>query len=76
MVQFAVMLRSKLNKGSYDFISSVNLLLYRSVAYYNSVDGFSRDDYLFGVVRLLWKQLMDSIEERKKNGQISDQLAQ
>ena len=59
MIRFAMMIRSKMNKGSYDF----NLPSSRSVANYDSVDRSSKDGALFDVVRLLQGRLTDKIED-------------
>ena len=69
MIRFAVMLRSKMNKGTYAFVAGIfNLPSSRSVAYYDSVDGSAKDGILFDAVRLLQKRLRDTMKEGKTKG--------
>ena len=68
MIRFALMLQSKINKGSNDFVPSVfNLLTSRLVANYGSVNCSARDGIMFGTLRLMKKRLMDSICEGRKS---------
>ena len=75
MIRFAMMIRSKMNRGSYDFLASVfNLPSSRTVSKYDSVDGSSKDGVLYEVVRLLKGRLGDKIRNGKQNGMTDDQI--
>lgn len=69
MTRFAMMIRSKINRGSYDFVANVfNMLSSRLVANYDYVDGSSKDGVMFEVVRMQSKRLGDSMRIAKENG--------
>ena len=62
MIRFAMMISTKLNRGTYDFVSSVfNLPSSRTLANYDSVDGSTKDGVLFDVVRLLGNRLKENM---------------
>ena len=60
MIRFSMMIRSKVNIGSYNFLAGAfNLPPSRTVTKYDSIDGSSRDGVLYEVVRLLKGRLLD-----------------
>jgi len=63
MIRFAMMIQSKLNKGTYDCVANVfNMPSSRSITNYDSVDGSSIDEGgMFEVVRMLSKRLEDGM---------------
>ena len=63
MIRFAMMLRQKLNKGTYEFVAgTLNLPSSRLIANYDSVDASSKDSVLFEVVRTMNRRLKESIK--------------
>lgn len=62
MIRFAIMLRSKLNRGTYQFVASIfNLPSARSFSNYDSINGSAKDGVLFGNLRTLGKRLRESM---------------
>ena len=75
MIRFAMMIRSKLNRGTYDFVSSVfNLPSSRLIANYDSVDGSAKDGVQNGVVRILSKRLTEAMDKANENGQSAKKI--
>jgi len=62
MIRFAMMIRSKLNRSTYDFVANVfNMPSSRSILNYDLVDGLSKDGIMFEVIRILRTGLQDAI---------------
>ena len=69
MIRFALMLRSKMNVGTYEFVVKVfNLPSSRSVSNYNSINRSSKDGVMLEVVRILGKKLTDAMKIAKESG--------
>ena len=69
VIRFVMMISSRLNKGTYDFISSVfNLPSSRLIANYDSFDGSAKDGVLFEAVRILSKRMKDGMRKAKEDG--------
>lgn len=65
MIRFAIMLRSKMNIGTYKFVSKVfNLLSSLSVSKYESTNGSSKDGVLYGVLQILRQRLEESKKKK------------
>ena len=69
MIRFGMMLRQKLNKGTYDFVAGTfNLPSSRTIAKYDSMDGSSPDGFLFEVARALKNRLKEQMNQAEKEG--------
>ena len=75
MIRFAIMLRSKLNLGTYQFVTKAfNLPSSRSVSNYDLVDSSTNGGISFGVLRMLGARLkqyivkLDYKDAKKSNG--------
>ena len=59
-----------MNLGTYDFVSKVfNLPSSRSIANYDLVDGSTKDDVLYNMLRILEVRLKDCMMESVRNGE-------
>ena len=75
MIRFAMMIRSKLNRGTYDFVANVfNLPSSRLISSYDSVDGSSKDGVMFEVARVLGRRLADAMKTAKDDGKTDRQI--
>lgn len=69
MVRSDMTIRTKMNRGTHEFVSKVlNLLSSPLVANYGSVDKSSKYCVLFGVFRILNQRLIESMKQAEENG--------